>query len=87
MDPMAFVPSHFPDFPFTPLVLLPEIRFDRNCGYFSPVKSGFAGAGIVIGALFLILFVIYRRRWHRRLRDRLASDGIRPRKLPGLLRN
>jgi len=34
------------------------------------------GAGILIGALFLILFLIYRRSWHRRLRDRLASDGI-----------
>lgn len=34
------------------------------------------GAGILIGALFLILFLIYRRRWHQRLRDRLAGDGI-----------
>ena len=34
------------------------------------------GVGILIGALFLILFLIYRQRWYRRLRDRLASDGI-----------
>ena len=34
------------------------------------------GAGILVGALFLVLFLIYRRHWHRRLRDRLASDGI-----------
>ncbi len=37
---------------------------------------GALGAGVVIGALILILFMIYRRRWHQRLRDRLASDGI-----------
>ena len=34
------------------------------------------GVGILIGALFLILFLTYRQRWYRRLRDRLASDGI-----------
>jgi hypothetical protein len=34
------------------------------------------GAGVVIGALVLILFMLYRRGWYRRLRDRLASDGI-----------
>ena len=34
------------------------------------------GVGILIGAVFLILFLIYRQRWYRRLRDRLASDGI-----------
>ena len=34
------------------------------------------GVGILIGAIFLILFLIYRQRWYRGLRDRLASDGI-----------
>lgn len=34
------------------------------------------GVGILIGTLFLILFLVYRRRWYRRLRDRLALDGI-----------
>ena len=34
------------------------------------------GAGVVIGALVLILIMLYRRSWYRRLRDRLALDGI-----------
>jgi len=34
------------------------------------------GLGLVVGVLVLILFLLYRRRWYGRLRDRLASDGI-----------
>lgn len=34
------------------------------------------GVGVLVGLLVLILFLVYRRRWHRRLRDRLAADGI-----------
>jgi hypothetical protein len=34
------------------------------------------GAGLVVGALLLILLSLYRRRWQMRLRDRLATDGI-----------
>ena len=34
------------------------------------------GAGLVVGLIFLILLSLYRRRWHSRLRERLASDGI-----------
>ena len=34
------------------------------------------GLGLVVGLLLLILFFFYRRRWHARLRDRLAADGI-----------
>ena len=37
---------------------------------------GALGAGVLIGALVLILFMLYRRRWYHRLRDRLATDGI-----------
>lgn len=37
---------------------------------------GALGAGVLIGGLILILFMLYRRRWYHRLRDRLASDGI-----------
>ncbi len=37
---------------------------------------GALGVGVLIGALVLILFMVYRRRWYHRLRDRLASDGI-----------
>jgi hypothetical protein len=34
------------------------------------------GAGLVVGLLVLILLLLYRRRWHGRLRDQLAADGI-----------
>lgn len=34
------------------------------------------GVGLVVGLLVLILFLLYRRRWHGRLRDQLAADGI-----------
>ena len=34
------------------------------------------GLGLVVGLVVLILLLLYRRRWHGRLRDRLAADGI-----------
>src|SRR5688500_3942887 len=34
------------------------------------------GVGLVVGLFVLILFLLYRRRWHGRLRDQLAADGI-----------
>ncbi|MBC8028894.1 MAG: hypothetical protein H7Z16_02190 [Pyrinomonadaceae bacterium] len=34
------------------------------------------GLGLVVGLLVLTLLLFYRRRWHNRLRDRLAADGI-----------
>ena len=34
------------------------------------------GVGLVVGLLLLTFFFLYRRRWHSRLRERLASDGI-----------
>ena len=34
------------------------------------------GVGLVVGLFVLILLLLYRRRWHGRLRDQLAADGI-----------
>lgn len=34
------------------------------------------GLGLVVGLILLILLSLYRNRWHKRLRDRLALDGI-----------
>lgn len=34
------------------------------------------GLGLVVGLVVLILLLLYRRRWHGRLRERLAADGI-----------
>jgi hypothetical protein len=40
------------------------------------------GIGLVVGLLLLILNLLYRRRWHSRLRDRLAADGITAAEVP-----
>lgn len=34
------------------------------------------GIGLVVGACLLISLLLYRKRWHGHLRDRLAADGI-----------
>ena len=34
------------------------------------------GVGLVAGLFLLIVLLLYRRRWHGRLRDHLAGDGI-----------
>lgn len=40
------------------------------------------GLGLVVGLLVLIVFFLYRRNWHQRLRDKLASDGITATEVP-----
>lgn len=40
------------------------------------------GLGLVVGVLILIMLLLYRRRWHSRLRDRLAADGITAAEVP-----
>src|SRR6266542_4407273 len=40
------------------------------------------GLGLVVGLLVLIFLLMYRRRWHGRLRDRLAADGITAAEVP-----
>lgn len=40
-------------------------------------------AGIALGALVVALLLLYRRRWNKELRDRLATDGITVDELPG----
>jgi hypothetical protein len=34
------------------------------------------GLGLVVGLALVILLLLFRRRWRKRLRDRLAADGI-----------
>lgn len=48
----------------------------ESSAIFLLLALGALGAGVLIGAVVLILFMLYRRRWYHRLRDRLASDGI-----------
>jgi len=40
------------------------------------------GLGLVVGLVVLIFLLLYRRRWHGRLRDRLAADGITAAEVP-----
>jgi hypothetical protein len=40
------------------------------------------GLGLVVGLLVLIFLLLYRRRWHGRLRERLAADGITAAEVP-----
>jgi hypothetical protein len=40
------------------------------------------GVGLVVGLFLLISLLLYRRRWHSRLRDRLAADGITAAEVP-----
>ncbi len=40
------------------------------------------GLGLVVGLLVLSFFWLYRRSWNRRLRDRLALDGITAAEVP-----
>ena len=40
------------------------------------------GLGLVVGLIVLIFLLLYRRRWHGRLRDRLAADGITAAEVP-----
>ena len=60
-----------------PLLFL-YLRSDstETSAIFLLLALGALGLGVLVGVLVLILFMIYRRRWYHRLRDRLASDGI-----------
>lgn len=40
------------------------------------------GVGLLVGALLAVLLLLYRKRWHERLRDRLAADGITAAEVP-----
>jgi len=40
------------------------------------------GFGLVAGIILALSLLLYRRNWHRRLRERLASDGITVDELP-----
>src|SRR5262245_5281437 len=40
------------------------------------------GFGALLGLVIVIILALYRKRWLRRLRDRLASDGITANEVP-----
>lgn len=57
------------------LLFLTSVTTDSAAIYFL-LSFVSMGVGLVAGLFVLILLLLYRRRWHARLRDRLAADGI-----------
>lgn len=47
-----------------------------SAAIFLLLTFGSLGLGLGLGLLIWVVFFFYRRRWHSRLRDRLAADGI-----------
>jgi hypothetical protein len=43
------------------------------------------GLGLVVGVTLAIILLLYRKRWHRNLRDRLATDGVTADEVPWFL--
>jgi hypothetical protein len=57
------------------LLFLTSVSTDSAAIYFFLSFVSF-GIGLVAGLFTVMLLLWYRRRWHARLRDRLAADGI-----------
>lgn len=72
---LSFIVASFPVPLFFALLFLAAATTDTAAIYLLLffVSLGF---GLVVGLVLLFLLLMYRRRWHRRLRDRLAADGI-----------
>lgn len=58
------------------LVLYLRSASTDTAAVFLALSLAALGVGILAGALVMILLLLYRRRWHSGLRDRLALDGI-----------
>jgi hypothetical protein len=63
-------------FPIVFLVLFLASATTESAAIYLLLSLVSTGLGLVVGLLVLITFLLYRRRWHHRLRDRLAIDGI-----------
>lgn len=78
---LSFVAAALP-LPIVFLVLFLAAASPESSAIYLLLTFVSAGFGLVVGALLLILFMLYRRRWHGRLRDRLAADGITAAEVP-----
>jgi hypothetical protein len=78
---LSFVAVSLP-LPIVFLVLFLAAATTESAAVFLLLSFVSLGFGLVVGLLLLILFLLYRRRWNSRLRDRLASDGITAAEVP-----
>lgn len=72
---LSFVAVTLP-LPIVFLVLFSGAASTDGAAFFLLLSFVSLGLGLVVGLLLVILLLLYRRRWHSRLRDRLAADGI-----------
>ena len=72
---LSFVLVTIP-FPIVFLILFLASGTTESAAIYLLLSFVSMGLGLVVGLAVLILLLLYRRRWHSRLRDRLATDGI-----------
>lgn len=72
---LSLVTASFP-VPIVFLILFMSAAATDTAAVYLLLSFVSLGLGLVVGLLLLILLFFYRKRWHTRLRDRLALDGI-----------
>jgi hypothetical protein len=78
---LSFVLATVP-LPIVFLVLFLVSRTTETAAIFLLLSFVSMGLGLVVGLLILIVFFLYSRNWHGRLRERLAADGITAAEVP-----
>ena len=78
---LSFVMVSFP-IPIVFMVLFLAAATTEAAAIYLLLSFVSMGLGLVVGLLVLITLLFYRRRWHNRLRDRLAADGITAAEVP-----
>ena len=84
---LTWVPAIMTGLAIVPLPVLFLVLFRTSSGtdtaaFYLVLSLGSLGLGLAVAFLILIGFGLYRRRWKRQLRDRLAADGITAAELP-----
>ena len=69
-------------FPIVFLVLSLAAGTTESAAIYLLLSFVSVGLGLVVGLVLLISLLLYRKRWHGRLRDRLAADGITAAEVP-----
>lgn len=72
---LSFLLTSVPLPTFFVLLFLTSVTTDSAAVYLL-LSFVSVGVGLVVGLFVLILLLLYRKRWHGRLRDQLALDGI-----------
>ena len=78
---LTWVPAIMTGLAIVPLPVLFLVLFITSsstdaAAFYLVISFVSLGLGLVLALLILTAFGLYRRRWKRRLRDRLAADGI-----------